>query len=127
MVLALRRFRRGAWVFVGLVLFAIGAVSVWIPFTLHIGAVFIVLGLVMVLRNSRRSRRWFIVWSRRHPRWGVPLRRLMRKKPEVVPVVWHELLRAERMIPRRYRQLRRARARWFRRRPRRPGGLADAG
>lgn len=126
MVLALRRFRRGAWVLIGLVLVAIGAVSVWIPFTLHIGALFVVLGLMMVLRNSRRSRRWFIVWSRKHPRWGSPLRRLLRKNPEVAPVVWHELLRAERLVPPRYRQLRRARARWFRRRRPRPGVLVDA-
>ena len=109
--------RRGAWVLIGLMLLAVGFVTIWIPFTLHLGGVFVVAGLVMVLRNSRRSRRWFIVWSRRHPRWGWPLRRLMRRKPQVAPVLWHELLRAERLFPPRFRQLRRVRLRWRRRRP----------
>lgn len=118
--------RRGAWVTIGLVLIVGGLVTVWIPFTLHSGGVFVVLGLVMVLRNSRRSRRWFIVWRRRHPRWGSPLRRLLKKKPEVWPVLWHEALRAERLIPPRFRQLRRVRLRWFRRRSAGSGRLIDA-
>jgi hypothetical protein len=83
---------------IGLALVAVGVVTVWIPFTLHSGGVFVVAGLIMVLRNSRRGRRRFIVWSRRHPRWGVPLRRLLRREPQVWPVLWHELLRFERWI-----------------------------
>jgi hypothetical protein len=94
-----------------------GLVTVWIPFTLHLGGIFVIIGLIMVLRNSRRSRRWFIVWSRKNPRWGSPLRRLMRRNPEVWPVFWHEALRAERHLPRRFRRLRQWRGFWRRRRP----------
>ncbi|CAN5228292.1 hypothetical protein BH09PSE2_BH09PSE2_13190 [soil metagenome] len=118
MLTALRRVRRGAWVAIGFVLIAFGVVSVWIPFTLHIGGAFVVIGLIMVLRNSRRLRRHFVIWSRRHPRWGWPLRRLLRKKnPQVWPVLWHEALRMERILPRRLRYLRLLRVRLFRRSP----------
>ena len=111
---------------IGAVIAVVGLITVWIPFTLHLGGIFVVLGLIMVLRNSRRGRRWFIVWSRKHPRWGSPLRRLMRRRPEIWPVFWHEALRAERHLPARYRRLRMWRARWFRRRSTRSGGLVDA-
>ncbi len=123
---ALRRVRRGAWVAIGFVLVAFGALSVWIPFTLHIGGVFVVIGLIMVLRNSRRLRRRFVVWSRRHPRWGWPLRRLLRKKnPQVWPVLWHEALRMERLLPRPLRLLKPVRMRVFRRRRLRPRPAAS--
>jgi hypothetical protein len=62
----------------------------------------------MVLRNSITWRRRFILLQRRHPRHVHPLRRLLRRKPEVWPVLWHELLRTERwIVPRRWRRLRR--------------------
>ena len=111
---------------VGFLLAAVGVVSVWIPFTLHAGGVLVVIGLIMILRNSRRFRRRFVIWSRKHPRWGWPLRRLLRKNAPVVPVVWHELLKAERILPRRLRWMRKARALVFRRRATRSGGLVDA-
>ena len=105
--------RRGAWVTIGSLLAAVGLATVWIPFTFHVGGVLLVAGLIMVLRNSRRSRRWFILWSRRHPRWGVPLRRLLRRNPEIGPVIWHEMLHLESwLVPRRFHRLAHWRSRW---------------
>lgn len=105
---AWRRFRRGAWITLGFVLIAIGLVGVWIPFTLHLLGVFIVIGAMMVLRNSITWRRRFIRLHRRHPKHVHRLRRLLRREPEVWPVIWHEMLRTERwIVPHRWRRLRR--------------------
>jgi uncharacterized membrane protein YbaN (DUF454 family) len=103
-----RRVRRGAWITVGFILIVVGLVGVWIPFTLHLFGVFVVIGAIMVLRNSITWRRRFIRLQRRHPRHVHPLRRLLRRKPEVWPVLWHEALRTERwVVPHRWRRLRR--------------------
>lgn len=107
---AFRRFRRGAWIAFGFMLIAVGLVGVWIPFTLHLLGVLVVIGAIMVLRNSIAWRRRFIRLHRRHPRHIHRLRRLLRRKPEVWPVLWHELLKSERFfVPRRWRRLRRLR------------------
>lgn len=108
---------RWAWMGIGFVLITIGLVGVFIPFTFHILGALIVIGLIMVLRNSRAWRRRFVRFQRKHPRWGVPLRRLLRKKPEVAPVFWHETLRTERwLLPRSWRRLVGWRRRFLRRR-----------
>ena len=61
-------------------------------------------GLVLVLRNSFRLRRVFIKVQRRHPRFIFPLRRLLRREPEVAAVAWQQVLRVERMVvPRKLR------------------------
>lgn len=114
---AWRRIKRGAWITAGFILIAIGLVGVWIPFTLHLLGVFVVVGAIMVLRNSITWRRRFILLHRRHPRHVHRLRRLLRREPEVWPVLWHELLRTERwVVPHGWRRLRRwrlaAMARW---------------
>src|SRR5437868_15092482 len=41
-------------------------------------------GLMLVLRNSFRARRAFIRFQRKHPRIIFPLRRLLRRDPEVI-------------------------------------------
>ena len=122
MVGTARRLKRAAGVAAGFVLIAVGAIGVWIPFTFHVLGLLVVVGLALVLRSSHVWRRRFVRWQRRHPRWGVPLRRLLRSPPEIAPVAWHELLRSERwLVPRRWRRLagwrRRARSAWCRRRP----------
>lgn len=89
----------------GLVLMALGFIGALLP--THLLGGLLVLGLILVLRNSFRARRSFIRLKRRHPRFLHPLRRLLRRKPEVWPVLWHELLRAERILPRRLHRLRR--------------------
>ena len=94
----------------GFFLIALGLVGVVLP--THLLGLLMVVGLGLVLRSSPRWRRRFTLWRRRHPRWGTPLRRLLRSPPEVAPVAWHELLRSERFfVPSRWRRL----ARWRRR------------
>lgn len=106
---AFDRVLKWAAIGLGLVLIALGLVGALLP--THLLGGFVVLGLILVLRNSFRARRSFIRLKRRHPRFLHPLRRLLRRNPEVWPVLWHELLRAERLLPRRFRRLRRWRRR----------------
>jgi hypothetical protein len=96
MIRRLRRFWRQVLVILGLMLIPVGIVGVLLP--THLLGVFLVLGLILVLRNSIRWRRRFIVAQRRFPRYGHPLRRALRG--DVWPVVWHELLRTERFTAR---------------------------
>ena len=106
---AVRRLKRTALLGAGFLLIAMGAVGLLLP--THLLGLLLVVGLSLVLRSSPRWRRRFIRCRRRHPRWGTPLRRLLRTPPEVAPVAWHELLRSERwIVPRRFRRL----ARWRR-------------
>jgi hypothetical protein len=70
-------------------------------------------GLVLSLRSSRRARRTFINLQHRHPRLLFPVRRLLRREPEVIPVTWQALLRFERLVlPARWRFAVRTRRRW---------------
>ncbi|WP_254062868.1 hypothetical protein [Caulobacter sp. S45] len=104
MIHRLRRLMRNVIVAFGFVLMAIGLVGAFLP--THLLGFLLVLGLILVLRNSIRWRRRFILMQRRYPRYGYPLRRLLRG--EVWPVIWHELLRSERLfVPRRFHRLRR--------------------
>jgi hypothetical protein len=106
----MRRGVRLAMVAVGLVIMAVGIPLALLPW-LHIpGALILAVGLVMVLRNSFSARRTFIRAQRRHPKIVFPIRRLIRREPEVMPVAWQATLRTERLIiPRGLRVLRRAR------------------
>ena len=97
----------------GLVLLAIGLAGAFLP--THRLGIFLAPGLILVLRNSRRARRRFVRMQRRYPRYVYPLRRLLKTPPEIWPVLWHEMLRAEMILPRRWRRLRRFRLRWQRR------------
>jgi hypothetical protein len=114
MIHRLRRLVRAVIVGFGFVLMLLGLVGAFLP--THLAGFLLVLGLILVLRNSIRWRRRFIIMQRRYPRYGYPLRRLLRG--EVWPVIWHELLRSERMfIPRRFHRLRRWRMALQRRKP----------
>jgi hypothetical protein len=76
-----------------------------------------VIGLMLVLRNSFWARRRFVRLQHAHPRWVFPLRRLLRKNPEIAAVAWQQALRVERLlIPRKLRRLVRMRRRMRRRR-----------
>ena len=112
-----RKGVRWAMVFVGLVIMAIGIPIALLPW-LHLpGALILAIGLVVVLRNSFSARRTFIRAQRRHPKIVFPIRRLIRREPEVFPVAWQATLRTERLVlPRRIRFLSRARRRLARRR-----------
>ena len=96
----------GRWlaVSIGFLLIVVGAVGAVLPG--HLGTPVLALGLVVVLRSSFRARRQFIGLQQRHPNLIMPLRRLLRREPEVVPVIWQQTLRFERLVlPRRWRFL----------------------
>jgi hypothetical protein len=116
-----RRGVRWAILGIGFILVAIGAVVEFLPLPLHMpGAVVLVLGLILVLRTSYSARRTFIRVQRRHPKMVFPLRRLLRREPEVMPVAWQQVLRTEKAIlPRRWRFAGRTRRRVVRSRRKR--------
>lgn len=77
----------------------------------------IVVGLMIVLRNSFYARRQFVKFQRAHPKVVFPIRRLLRREPEVLPVFWQQYLRMERIVlPKRIRFAARTRRRFARRR-----------
>jgi hypothetical protein len=83
----------------------------------HLGVPLLAIGLIVVLRNSYKARRQFIHLQRRHPRFVFPVRRLIRREPEVFPVLWQQFLRFERMVlPARWRRGGALRRRYFRQR-----------
>ena len=96
MMPSLHRLWRNLLVGLGLLLIPLGLVGAVLP--THLLGGLLVLGLILVLRNSIRWRRRFIRIQRRFPRYGHPVRRLL--KGEVLPVIWHELLRTERVSAR---------------------------
>ena len=68
------------------------------------GLPLVVLGLMIILRNSFKARRHFVRMQRRHPKWVSPLRKLMSRDPEFLKLFWSTLLKMERLIlPRSYR------------------------
>lgn len=77
----------------------------------------IVVGLMLVLRNSFKARRQFVRFQHAHPKMVSPIRRLLRREPQVVALFWQQLLRMERLVlPKRWRVLAKGR-RKMRRRP----------
>lgn len=77
----------------------------------------IVVGLMLVLRNSFKARRTFVRFQHAHPKMVFPIRRLLRREPEILLVAWQQTLRIERLIvPRKLRFAVKTRRR-FRRRP----------
>jgi hypothetical protein len=84
---------------------------------IRLGVPMVAIGVIVLLRNSYRARRQFIHLQRRHPRFVFPVRRLIRREPEVFPVLWQQVLRFEKMVlPRAWRRGARWRRRYFRRR-----------
>ena len=106
---------RWAMILVGCAFIPIGMVGAVLP--THLGAIFLVIGLALILRGSYAARRTFIHVQRKHPKMVFPLRRLLRREPEVMPVAWQQVLRTERaVLPRRWRFAGAARRRIVRRR-----------
>ena len=117
-----RRVGRFALLGLGWLLMAVGLVGAILPG--HLGVPLFLVGLIVVLRTSRQARRQFIGLQRRHPRFVFPIRRLLRREPEVAPVLWQQLLRTERfLLPRGWRRARRIRRRVFTRRRSDPSGV----
>jgi len=105
---AARAYRIAAITLGGVVILA-GAILTPLPG--HVGLPMLVIGLMIVLRYSFQARKQFIRLQRRHPKLVFPIRRLMRREPEVLLVFWQQLLRTEKMILRkaRWRVLKRGR------------------
>lgn len=79
------------------------------------GVPVMVVGLMLLLRSSYWAKRAFLKLQRKHPRFVFPVRRLLRRDPEVMPVVWQQVLRFERMVlPRKWRVSRKLRVHYFR-------------
>jgi hypothetical protein len=90
--------RIGRWLLLGLggVIMLVGLVTAPLPG--HIGLPLLVVGLMIVLRNSFKARRHFVRMQRAHPKMVFPIRRLMRREPEIVLVYWQQYLRMERLV-----------------------------
>jgi hypothetical protein len=112
--------RIGRWLLLTLGGIVMLAGLILAPLPGHIGLPLLVIGLMIVLRNSFAAKRHFIRIQRAHPKTVFPIRRLMRREPEIVLVFWQQYLRVERLVlPRRYRFAVKARRRaklYFRRR-----------
>ncbi len=103
----------GVLIAVGMVFFVVG-----IPFALaplHLGLPFVVIGLIMVLRNAMWARRQFIHMKRRHPNWVMPVRKLLRRNPQIASVFWQQTLKLERFFLRSRHVLGGLRRRYMRR------------
>lgn len=90
--------RIGRWLLicVGVLLIALGVAIAPLPGPL--GVPLVVVGLMLVLRNSFKARRQFVRIQQAHPKMIFPIRRLMRREPEIVQVFWQQCLRMERVV-----------------------------
>jgi len=86
-------------------LVAVGGVLI-APLPGPLGLPVTVVGLMLVLRNSFKARRQFVKFQHAYPQFAYPIRRLLRREPEFLPVIWQQTLRMERLIlPHRWRFL----------------------
>jgi hypothetical protein len=96
--------RVARWLLLGLGCIVMLAGLVLTPLPGHVGVPLLVVGLMIVLRNSFKARRRFVRFQKAHPNMAFPIRRLMRREPEIIQVVWQQYLRVERLVlPRRVR------------------------
>ena len=96
------RVKRFGMVLLGLAIIAAGIVISPLPGPGGIPV--IVVGLMIVLRNSFKARRQFVRLQRAHPKMISPIRRLLRRDPEFLVMFYQQYLRVERLLlPRRMR------------------------
>ncbi|HXA38373.1 MAG TPA: hypothetical protein VNW53_05175 [Phenylobacterium sp.] len=96
--------RVARWLLLGLGGIIMIAGLILAPLPGHIGLPLLVIGLMIVLRNSFRAKRQFLRMQHAHPKMVFPIRRLMRRDPEIIPVFWQQYLRLERLVlPKRIR------------------------
>ena len=90
--------RVGRWLLLTLggVIMLVGLILAPLPG--HVGLPLLVIGLMIVLRNSFAAKRQFVRIQRAHPKMVFPIRRLMRREPEIVLVFWQQYLRVERLV-----------------------------
>ena len=108
--------RAGRWLFMGLGLAIIAFGILIAPLPGPGGLPVIVIGLMVTLRNSFWAKRQFILFQRAHPKMVFPIRRLLRREPEVMPVMWQGVLRMERVVLRKERRFMKKVRKHFRRR-----------
>ena len=58
----------------------------------------IVVGLMIILRNSFKARRQFVRLHHAHPRVISPIRRLLRRDPQILAMFWRQSLKVERFL-----------------------------
>ncbi len=98
------RALRAGGVILGLAIVAVGILISPLPGPGGIPV--IVIGLMVLLRNSFKAKRQFVKLQRKNPQMFFPIRRLLRREPEVLLVTWQQTLRVERLIlPKRFRFL----------------------
>ncbi len=90
------RVARWALIALGVAVIALGVLIAPLPGPGGIPV--IVVGLMILLRNSFWAKRQFVRFQRAHPRTVFPIRRLLRREPEVFPVFWQGILRTERVL-----------------------------
>ena len=110
------RIKRGGLVLLGFAIIGFGILIAPLPGPGGIPV--IVVGLMVVLRNSFKARRQFVKLHRAYPKTLYPIRRLLRRDPEVVALFYHQTLRVERLLlPPRVRFFKALRRRFRRSRP----------
>jgi hypothetical protein len=115
--------RVARWAALGLGILILLAGVILTPLPGHLGLPLLVIGLMIVLRNSFQAKRRFLRWQRRHPKLIFPIRRLMRREPEIMLVAWQQLLRSEKVFLRKpswrvlMRTRRALRRRWLKKQP----------
>jgi hypothetical protein len=90
------RIGRALLVALGVVIMVLGVAIAPLPGPM--GMPLVVVGLMLVLRNSFKARRQFVRFQHAHPKMVFPIRRLLRREPEVVLVFWQQSLRIERVV-----------------------------
>jgi hypothetical protein len=90
------RIKRTGMVLLGFAIIAAGILIAPVPGPGGIPV--IVVGLMIVLRNSFKARRQFVKLHRAHPKVLSPIRRLLRRDPEIVALFYHQTLRVERIL-----------------------------
>lgn len=107
-----RHSMRAFWIAIGVVLLAIGFAGMILPGP---GLPFVVVGLIVILKNSRFARKTFVRTQRRHPKVLYPLRRMLGRWQDMVVVMYRQTLKTERLVLRRFRFLSRMRRAVFHR------------
>lgn len=108
------RIRRFGMVLLGLAVIAAGILISPLPGPGGIPV--IVIGLMIVLRNSFKARRQFVRLHRAYPKTLYPIRRLLRRDPEFMALFYLQTLRVERLLlPARVRFVKRLRRRFRKR------------
>jgi hypothetical protein len=108
------RVLRGLFALLGAVVVLIGILMAPLPGPLGIPV--IVIGLMITLRNSFKARRQFVRFQIAHPKMVLPIRRLLRRDPQILRMIWEQLLRIERSTLRKDRRFLSRLRRSFRRR-----------